>query len=184
MARKCMMLVVALFFACGPRQPGAVEGEVLFWQVTQSQVTFNRCTDDASFREQLQPIAFDESTYLVYRIEEGATKASALSCETLDRTTCIKSSAGVVFDVNQNELLFSDETESPLGNMDCRLRAIQNWVLTDQGTTLVMEISNVLGLVGDEDECERVEKEIIASSPNQTGLQGCVVQFDVSAELR
>ncbi len=169
---------------CGPRQPGPVPGETIFWRVTSSEVTFTQCSDDPVFRADTTPIAFDENTYVIYRVEPDGKKATALKCTTLDKSSCEPSSTGVVFDVAGNELLFSKESRSPIGSAGCNLQGAQSWVLTDQGETLTMQVVNVLSLVDNTTACDAIEKQVKDQSPNKLGLQGCIVNFSVGASYR
>jgi hypothetical protein len=57
-------------------------------------------------------------------------------------------------------------------------------VLTDQGETLSMEVTNVLSLVDNQAACDTIEAQIKDQSPNKTGLQGCIVKFTVGASIR
>jgi hypothetical protein len=185
--RKLLPLFAALvaLAACGgPRQPPAKPGQTLFWRVTSSDVTFTQCSDDPAFRKDTVPIAFDENTYVIYRMEADGKKATALKCTKLDVSTCEDSTTGVVFDVAGNELLFSKETKSPIGTAGCQLNGAQSWVLTDQGETLSMEVTNVLSLVDNQAACDTIEAQIKDQSPNKTGLQGCIVKFTVGASIR
>ncbi|MFZ5468416.1 MAG: hypothetical protein ACOZIN_03170 [Myxococcota bacterium] len=170
--------------SCGPRAPGPKPGETLFWKVVKSEVSISNCTDDPSFRDDIQPVAFDENTYLIYRVEKDGTQATALKCETFDTRSCTPSDSGIVFNVAGNELNFTRERKSPIGGEGCNTQVIETWLLTDQGQTLDMEVSSTITLVDDDVACQRVEDQLIQQSPNATGLQGCVVRFIVGGALR
>lgn len=185
MNRIAWGLVVAGLFGCGPatRPPGAKPGEMLFWRITSSEVSFSQCTDEAQFRDQIQPLSFDENTYLVYRVEADGKEATVLSCDALEPATCRPSASGITFDVAGTELLFSRDNKSPIGDQGCQLLAAESWVLTDQGETLQVDISNVLSLVDAPEACDAVEAQLRRQAPNGLGLQGCVVTFKVGASL-
>src|SRR5262245_42228747 len=74
--------------ACGPRQPGSEAGKTYYWNVTDSKVDFNQCSDDPDFRNDLQPIKFDANSYFIYKVEKGATSASVQNCTTFQPTSC------------------------------------------------------------------------------------------------
>ncbi len=177
----CASLLLAA--ACGPRTPPPKPGEVLFWRVTGSTVDFNGCTDDAQFREPLKPIAFDENTYLVYRVEQDGKKATALDCSTLSASTCQPSASGVVFEVAGNELFFARDQKTAITGTRCMLSSAQTWVLDDKGTALDMTITNVLSLTDAPTECAQFDEQVKNQSANKLGLQGCVVNFRVTTTL-
>ncbi len=169
--------------ACGRRTGPPKPGEVLFWRVTSSSVDFNGCTDDAQFRDPLKPIAFDENTYLIFRVEPDGKKATALDCGSLSVSSCQPSASGVVFDIAGSELIFGRDQKSAITGTSCMLSSAQSWVLSDQGTTLDLTITNVLSLTDAATECAQFDEQVKNQSPNRLGLQGCVVNFKVGATL-
>ncbi|MBI3183872.1 MAG: hypothetical protein HYZ28_17180 [Myxococcales bacterium] len=178
------LAALAALVACGPRQPGPRPGEVLFWRVTSSEVSFVECTDDPGFRDQLKPVAIDENTYLIYRVEKDGRRATALSCESFSAASCSDHPSGIVYEVAGNELFYSRETKDPIGTGGCMLQDAQSWVLTDKGVTLEMVASHVLGLVDSPTDCESLEAQVKRQSPNGLGVQGCIVRFTLGAMLR
>lgn len=169
--------------ACA-RQPPPRPNELLFWRIVSSQLDFAQCTDDPGFRGQLQPVPFDENTYLVYRVEADGKKATAQSCESFSSSSCAPHPSGMVFEVAGNELLFNTQAKQPIGQEGCNLNDAQSWVLADRGESMDLEVSHVLGLVDHATACEAIESQIKKQSPNGLGLQGCVVRFQVSGALK
>lgn len=184
MRRAAIFFAVLAFMGCdSERKPGPRRGETAFWRVVSSDVSFSNCSDDPSFRDGVEPIAFDENTYIIYRVDDEGLKATALACESFDTSTCRPSESGVVFDVAPPELLFTRESRSPIGGEGCNLFVVENWLLTDKGETLDMEISHTMSLVDDDLACQRVEEAIVSQSPNGIGVQGCVVKHLVAGSL-
>ncbi|MFL5319253.1 MAG: hypothetical protein ACJ790_06315, partial [Myxococcaceae bacterium] len=52
-----------------------------------------------------------------------------------------------------------------------------NWLAEDKGDSLSLDVSNAMSLVDAPTECDRIEKNAKANSPNGLGFQGCVVTF-------
>ncbi len=165
--------------ACGPqtRSPGGTPGEVVFWRITSSEVSFTDCTDEADFRDSISPVAYDQSSYLIYRIEPDGKRATSLTCRSLNPSSCTENPTGTVYEIAGNELISTRETKDPIGTGGCQLQLVQQVRLTDYGETLDVDIANIVSLVDHEQDCARVEAQLKAQAPNQTGLQGCVVRF-------
>ncbi|MHB8875798.1 MAG: hypothetical protein ACYC8T_19090 [Myxococcaceae bacterium] len=182
-ARVLLAAATLTLTACGPRTPGPHPNETMFWRITSSDVTTTGCTDDPGFRSQLSPIEFNESTYLMYRLEKDGTQATALECASLDSRSCEVSSTGIVYKVAGHELLYVTDTKTPIGTGGCQLQGVQSWTLTDFGETLSIEITNTLGLVDSPSSCPGVEEQVKRQSPNGLGVQGCIVKYTVGATI-
>jgi hypothetical protein len=174
--------LAVLLSSCGPRKPGAKPGETLYWRVVSSEVSYAACTDDPNFRT-VEPIAFDENTYFVYRVERDGKRATALQCQSFDPASCEPHPSGLAFDIAGIELLFAQEGKSPIGQNGCMLMDTQSWVLTDHGLTMDMEVSHILSLVDEPAACDQVEETIKAQSPNGLGVRGCIVKFTLGLTL-
>lgn len=164
---------------CGPRKPGAEANRVYYWQVTSSEVDFNRCTDDPVFRADLQPIKFDANSYFIYKVGPQATDAAVQNCSTFNPSSCAPIDPPITFAVAANELVYSTESRSAVGSQGCNLLDSTTWSAIDQGETLDLTITHVLSLVDNPAACATAEQTIIAQSPNGLGLEGCVVTFKV-----
>lgn len=167
-----------LFVACGgPREPGSRPNETVYWKVTKSDVEFGQCTDDPLFRDQIKPVEFSENSYFVYRVEQDGTKATNMACTSFAPSSCVKSEPELVFDVAGNELNLTRQLKNPIGDGGCQLQTTQQWVATDKGTAMDLDVSNTMSLVDHPTECERIEQDVKSQSPNQLGFQGCVVTY-------
>lgn len=172
------LVAVVLVLACGgPRQPGVIANDVVFWKVASSDVEFNQCSDDPDFRTQIQPVAFQENSYWVYRVDKDAKHATTQSCASFDPSTCVDTEPPLVFDVSGNELSLNREDKSALGDGGCQLQTSQTWLADDKGTTLSLDVSNVMSLTDAPADCDRIESDVKATSPNGLGFQGCVVTY-------
>ena len=176
------LLLLVPLLGCGPRKPGAEAGKTYYWNVTSSQVDFASCSDDPDFRNDLQPIKFDANSYFIYRVESGATTATVQNCSTFNPASCTPVDPPITLNIAANELVYSTDQRSAVGTMGCNLLDSTTWTALDQGETLTLNITHVLSLVDNEQACNAAEQSIIASSPNMTGLRGCVVTFSIGAK--
>lgn len=179
---RCFIWVAlfALVSACGgPRKAGAVPGETYFWKVVGSTVEFGQCTDDPEFRKDIQPIAFEDNSYLMYQVAKDGRTASTVSCTRLDAASCTPAMNPLTFDVAGSELSMSIEDKNPFGTAGCQLQDAQSWILTDKGNSLDLAVSHALSLVDNQTECEKLDQNVKSNSPNMLGVQGCVVTFKV-----
>lgn len=179
------MLVGSLVVAaagCGPqaRKPGPNAGEFAFWRVTSSNVDFGECSDEPGLRESLGPIDAGTDRYFLYRVAPDGATARAQDCTHLSRSTCHDLDGGAVFTIAGNELTFTDESTAPITNTTCTLKVLETWTLTDQGEQCLVDVKDLLSLVGPQAECQRVEADLLRRSPNMKGVTGCVVTYTLS----
>lgn len=179
MRRLGWVALLAMVACGGPRKPGAVAGETYFWRVVSSAVEFGYCTDDPEFRADIQPIPFEENSYVMYRVAKDGKTASTVTCTRLDPSSCTPAAHELTFDVAGSELSTALEGKSPFGTTGCQLQDAQSWILTDRGPSLELSVSHALSLVDKPMECEALDKQIKDTSPNMLGVQGCVVTFRV-----
>ena len=173
-----------LLLACGgPRQPGAVAGQVYFWKVVSSAVEFGTCSDEKQFRDDLAPRKFEANSFLIYKVATDAKTAVTQTCTRVDPQTCAPSTTGVVFTVATPELVFSKVDKTPLGMAGCMLQDSSTWTLTDKGSEGTLEIVHVLNEVDNPTACTAAETQLKAQAPNMVGLEGCVVTFRVGLTL-
>ena len=178
--------------ACGPRKPQIKPGVTYFWRVTDSKVELAQCTDDPKFVASAAPIAFNESTFFIYKVDPTGQKATLQDCAASDVTTCTDAvtdatsgSPGlpIVYDVAGDQLFLSSESKSPIGTGGCRVQNVEQRIATDEGETLSLEIKQILGLVDNPTNCDQVEAQLKTQSANPLGLQGCIVTFTVGASF-
>lgn len=179
MTIRTALLGTLLLVGCGggPREAGAVPGQTVYWKVVSSEVSFGACTDDPQFRDQIRPVAFEENSYFVYRVSGDGKTAATQDCKTFSASSCVDSDPGLSFDLAGNELNLSRDLPSDIGDGGCQLQTSQQWVGQDMGTALVLDVSNTMSLVNAPTECDRIEANVKASSPNGLGFQGCVVTY-------
>lgn len=181
--KRAVLFVLVLLGCGGPRQPGAVAGQVYFWKVISSAVEFGTCSDEKQFRDDLAPLKFEANSFLIYKVSTDAKSAVTQTCSRVDPQTCVPSTTGVVFMVATPELVFSKVDKTPLGAAGCMLQDSSTWTLTDKGIDGTLEIVHVLNEVDDPTACMAAETQLKAQAPNMTGLEGCVVTFKVGLTL-
>ncbi|MEW6434499.1 MAG: hypothetical protein AB1730_23605 [Myxococcota bacterium] len=186
MLRRLLAAValVALAACGGGNGNGLAPNAVYFWQVTSSTVEFGQCSDEAQFRMNTQPLPFTDNSYVIYRVSGDGKRATTQDCARLDATTCKDAANPIVFSIAGRELTFSRESKEPVGMTGCNLQQAETWTLTDAQKTMSLEIANVLSLVDSPPACESVENELKARSPNMLGIQGCVVTFKLTGDLK
>lgn len=179
-----LILPAVLLVACGGGANGPVPNATYFWRVTSSTLEFGQCSDAMDFRADIQPLPFTDNSYIIYKVSKDGKQAVAQSCDRLDVATCKDSTSGVVFAIAGRELTFTRESKDPVGTTGCNLQQTETWTLRDQTKTLEVDIANTLSLVDSPPACDSVEKDLKMRSPNMFGVQGCVVTYKLSAELK
>jgi hypothetical protein len=183
-----LIAVGALITACAPREAGPHEseyGETFFWEVVGSDVTFgDACTDAEEFRDDIQPIEFEENTFLIYKLSDDGSQAVAQDCTTTQAESCTDSDVDITFGVTGNQLEWEAEPAvNPIDGSLCDLEAQQVWTLTDRGETLDMEVALSFSLVGDVTACDELQSQAEADSPNGEGLDQCEVTMLIDTEF-
>jgi hypothetical protein len=182
--KRSLSVLVLMLGACGGSQPsGPVAGRTYFWEVLSSTVEFGTCTDDAQFRQSLMPMELKPNSFVMYKVEAGGKTATLLDCKRIDPSSCTPTMDPTITVANP-ELIFSTEDKSPVGTAGCQLLDTTTWLLTANEPKGTLDVSHVLSLVDNPSACEAAEKQIKAQSPNQTGLEGCVVTFKFGLSLR
>lgn len=176
--------VLTLSACGGGNGNGLSPNAVYFWQITSSTVEFGQCSDEPQFRMDTQPLSFTDNSYIIYKVSADGKKATTQDCTRLDATTCKDAANPVVFDVAGRELTFARESKDPVGMTGCNLQQNETWTLTDATRTMALDISNVLSLVDSPPACDSVEADLKARSPNMLGVQGCVVTFKLTGDLK
>ncbi len=180
--RVCVVFALALgMSACGAAS-GPSGDAVYFWRVLTSTESFGACSDATDIRAAVPPIAITDNSYLIYKVSRDVKTAVSQTCTALDAATCTP--ASMVWTISGRELSTTLEAKDAIGSTGCSLAQTQTWTLTDQGKTMSLEVSNVLTLVDATTACDDFEAALKARSPNQLGLQGCVVNFMLTGELR
>lgn len=182
--KRLLIVVPFLLGACGGGASGPVPNATYFWRVTSSTLEFGQCSDAMDFRMNVQPLAFTDNSYIIYKVSKDGKQAVSQTCERLDPATCMPSTSGVVFAVAGRELTFTRESKDPIGTTGCNLQQTETWTLRDQTKTLDVDIANTLALVDSPGACDSVEKDLKMRSPNMLGVVGCVVTFKLAAELK
>ena len=101
------------------------------------------------------------------------------TCTRLDPATCTKSPDAMTFMVSGSELFTTAQEKGPVGTLGCQLLTTTTWLVTDEGSTAKLDISNVLSLVDNPTACADVEKQMKAQSPNMLGVEGCTMTFKI-----
>lgn len=185
---RVLPLLCLAFFAttgCGGGTSSGLQPDaVYFWQIASSTVEFGQCSDETQFRADVQPLSFTDNSYIIYKVSKDGKTAVTQDCARLDATTCMPSASGITFAIVGRELTFTRESKDPVGMTGCNLQQAETWTLTDNTRTMTMEISNVLSLVDSPPACESVENDLKSRSPNMLGVQGCVVTFKLTGNLK
>ncbi len=184
--KRLGILLAVLAVACGggPRQPGALANETYFWRIVSSTVDFGQCSDDAQFRKDAEPLGFEASSFLIYKVEPDGKTAIRQTCTRVEASACMPSTMSpVTFTVANPELIFTSESKSDFGTEGCKLKDNTTWLLTDQGDAGTLELSHVLTLTDNATACEKADKQFKMQSPNRLGLEGCVVTFKLGLNL-
>ena len=187
-ALPLIALAGSLMLACGPREPGPSEteyGKVFYWKVTGSDLLFGEeCTDSDTFRDDLDKPAFEDNSFILYRVSDDGQQAIAQSCETTMASTCDDSDTEIVFDISGNELIYDPPQEvRDIEGTTCDLGADELWTLTDQGETLSAAIDIQFNHVGEAAVCDPIEAALRADSDNGQGIDGCVLTITVDTEF-
>lgn len=185
MPRLLPPVVLALFTACGGGSSnGLAPNAVYFWQITSSTVEFGQCSDKPEFRMDAKPLAFSDNSYLIYRVSGDGKTAVTQDCTRLDASTCSSSATPITFNIAGRELTFTQESKAPVGTTGCNLLQAETWTLADSGKAMTLDIANVLSLVDSPPACDSVEADLKMNSPNMLGVQGCVVTFKLTGNLK
>ncbi|MEW5739201.1 MAG: hypothetical protein AB1938_09770 [Myxococcota bacterium] len=185
MPRSLLLAVVPILVGCGGGSgSGLSPNAVYFWQITSSTVEFGQCSDDPTFRMDAQPIAFTDNSYIIYRVSQDGKTAVTQDCMRLDASTCAPSTNPITFNIAGRELTFTRESKAPVGTTGCNLQQSETWTLTDSNKTMTLDIANVLSLVDSPPACDSVEADLKMQSPNMLGVQGCVVTFKLTGNLK
>jgi len=178
------LAVVAALAGCGGGSDGLSANAVYFWQIASSTVEFGQCSDEAQFRMDTQPLPFTDNSYIIYKVSADGKTAVTQECARLDASTCKDSATPITFTIAGRELTFTRQTKDPVGTTGCSLQQSETWTLTDSKRTMALDISNVLSLVDSPPACDSVEADLKARSPNMLGIQGCVVTFKLTGNLK
>jgi len=159
-------------------------GLIFYWQVTSSDIAWGQqCSDAEDFRADLGPLAFEQDTYVVYRVSDDGTQAFDQLCGTTDSSTCVD--GDVVFDIDGHDLVYDpDAVRTPIENGgSCMLDADDRWVLTDQGATLDFGLEILFTLAGPSADCDPIQADLEDSAPNGLGIDGCLVTLSATADF-
>jgi hypothetical protein len=186
MSRLVVSASILALAGCGGSPSNALTpNAVYFWQITSSTVEFGQCSDDASFRMDAQPIAFTDNSYLIYRVSQDGKTAVTQECARLDANTCKASANPITFTIAGRELTFTRQSKAPIGMTGCNLQQSETWTLADKGNkTMTLDIANTLSLVDSPPACDAVEADLKMRSPNMLGVEGCVVTFKLTGNLK
>jgi hypothetical protein len=189
--RAGAIVVAVIAAACGPREAGPDErefGEVQFWEVTgDGEITFGpECTDAESFRGDITPPEFQPNSFLVFKLSDDGSTATAQDCERIDPDSCVDDELDIVFEVDVDSHTYTTALPTqiiPTGNPACDIEMAQTWTLEDLGETLTLDVDLPTTLVGDPAACAAAEEAIAAEGSNGQGIDGCVVNLHVETEF-
>jgi hypothetical protein len=180
--RLCLAVVLGLGMTSCGGSSGPSPDAFYFWRILTSTVSFGACSDAADFRMGAQPVTISDNSYLIYRVARDVHTAVSQTCTALDAATC--SPGSFVWTIAGHELSSTTESKEAIETGGCSLSQTQTWTLTDQGKTMSLEVANVLSLVDAPTACNDIETALRARSPNMLGVDGCVVNFMLTGELR
>jgi hypothetical protein len=182
--RRLLAVALLLACSCGPRK-GPVPGDTYFWQLDSSTVDWGTdCSDATDFRASATPVSFSSNTYIVYKVSKDGHQAISQTCTAIDSSTCTASDGGIVYDIAGTDLTFTETTKAPISTTGCSLQQDATWTLTDEITTMSLNIDNILSLVDNPTACASMETNLKNRSPNHAGVTGCVVTFALTGKLR
>lgn len=184
--RRLMATVAAAaaVLSCGGGGSGPQPGRTYFWKVASSKVEFGVCSDQTDFRGSFPAPAINDSSFVVYRVDNDGKKAWLQSCQTLDASSCRDSEPKVEFSIVGNELLFTTVAAQNVEGSTCKLQDSQQWNAVDKGQTLELSQNHTLTLVNDATACAALDDRAKKAAPNGFGIEGCVVQITLTATLR
>ncbi|MDX2013774.1 MAG: hypothetical protein SFW67_26500 [Myxococcaceae bacterium] len=203
MSRSSLFVALA-FFSCGPQtvspapvpnRLGVQPNATYFWQVTTSAIEWGECSDAEDFRASASALPVGMNSFLIYKTDAEGKSAIAQNCPRLDPSTCQDSAARITFQIAGPELtLTRDPVADPLRVRDsngmvrdssCLLGQQESWFFRDQGLSFDLEINTTLSLEQQMGmECELIENDLKARSPNGLGIKGCVITFRLGGELK
>jgi hypothetical protein len=166
------------------------KGSIIFWGITDESDAFVSCSNDPTFQSFFDPGTstsaffnqFKVNTLFAYLLSQDGTSATEEACGSTDPNSCATTSS--VFQVAGDQLLFAETQNIQFnGTTACQMQDSRNWTLTDNGTTLGMAVSDALSLIGDATTCSQLDQQQKSQSPNGLGIQGCIVNFTMSASL-
>jgi len=184
MQRFSLLLPCSLLLAtaCGSPGPFSANG-VIFWEMTSGSVAYAGCPDSPAFLASAGRLDV-LGRFLVYRVSPDGTSAVQQACDHLDATSCVAAPDGLTWTIEQVTLHTSAELRAPVGSGGCTLLQTQRWAMTVTGKRLAVTIADALSLVGLADACDEVQATVKAAAPNGLGLAGCVITYQLGAELR
>lgn len=183
--RAACIAAILLAAGCGGRE-GLSEkefGDYFFWAIESAELVWDECTDASDFRGAISAPAFDENSFLVYRVSDDGQSLIDQDCTAIDPATCVDGDLGIVF-ARDGELFLFDPpaalgTELAPG---CRLTTDPLWTLDDQGQAIALDVSITFGLDG-EAACEGVDENIAKTGTNEFGIDGCVATIEVVGDF-
>lgn len=175
----------ALILGCGGRDAGPSEreyGQILFWEVTDTELLWDQCTDASDFRGTVEAPEFEENSFIVYRVSDDGSELIDQTCETTDADTCSDSDLNLVFERDGSDYLHDPEpTVGDEVAAGCRLVSDPLWTLSDEGTQLFLDVGLTFSLQGD--GCEGVDENIARTGMNEFGIDGCTTTIAVTADF-
>lgn len=188
MAKFLTFVAAAILFgACGPREAGPLDtdgGGTTYWRVTESDVTFDDCSDAESWRSEIQAPTFEENTFLIYRLSEDLTEATVQDCVSTDASTCGDDDPLVVFHVAGHVLSYAPPAEtSAVTGSTCELEITPLWTVVDGGEEATFTVDLPINLLGDPTECADLDQRIKDDSDNGLGFDGCTPSLIIGMEF-
>jgi len=175
--------------ACGGAREAGPQtheyGQTFYWSVTESlAVPSEDCTDAQGWQEEIQPIPYDSSTFIVYRVSRNGERAVPQSCETTEPDSCVDLEGGASYTIEGHTLSYDPPALAfDVANSECDLSADELWTLKDLGETLEMDIVYDYGLDGPQSDCDALEQNVRDTSDNGLGLRDCQVTLQVRADF-
>lgn len=186
----CLLAAVVGLTACGDptslgRQPGFDSGEVLFWRIDEVASSRQACGDAPELDSVVIAPGVAPGSHLVLEVSDDATSARWLRCSTRELATCQRDPVDPLFTVEARDTIhFERVTRTPIENGEgCVLQINEQWTLVDRGIYLEGAIVRTHTLTDSELGCGIVDLDLLASSTNGLGLDGCVLTTAVHANI-
>ena len=134
----------------------------------------------------------DDGAYLAYQVADDAKTAVSLRCETFNPTSCEKDPLGITFTVLENQLIYTESVSQTLQTVaqsgevtdsGCNLDLTATWNIADEGETMKFNVDFLYGLSGSTTDCPRFQQQLIDSSKNGEGIEGCTVTLAMQGRL-
>ncbi len=178
-----LLLVSLMLWGCGgpAREPGFQPGELLDWTLSDTELSFEDCTDAKTWRDHFA--AYDFRRRVVQVSESGQT-AQLLICTSWSVSTCSPTDPASTLSVDGATMQYTGARASAIaGAPECMLGMAEDLQIVDHGHQMRETVRFQLYLLGEPARCAEVEAGTVAAGTNGLGIDGCRVTFRSNGRL-